>query len=50
MLSSNQFNPKQWWSLVKKRQGVASHERIPALNKPDGSLAVTNQEKAGLLD
>ena len=45
LLSSNQLNPKQQWSLVKERQG----ERIQALNKLDGSLAVTNQEKADLL-
>ena len=48
-LSSNQLDPKQWWSLVKEQQGVTSHERIPALTKPCGNLAITSQEKADLL-
>ena len=48
-LSSNHLSPKQWWSLVKERQGVASHDRIPALNKPDGGLALSSLEKADLL-
>ena len=39
MLSSNQLNLKQWWSLVKERQGVASHERIQALTlSPSNSV------------
>ena len=48
-LSNNQSDPKQWWSLVKQRQGTATQERIPPLKKTDGGLAVTNQDKADLL-
>ena len=48
-LTSNQSDPKQWWSLVKDRQGVTFQERIPALRKPDGELAITSQAKADLL-
>ncbi|XP_045137182.1 uncharacterized protein LOC123519742 [Portunus trituberculatus] len=28
-LASNQTDPKQWWSLVKQRQGTVTQERIP---------------------
>ncbi len=48
-LSSNQTDPKQWWGLVKEKQGVNTYERIPALVKPCGDLAITSQEKADLL-
>ena len=45
-LSSNQVDPKQWWSMVKERHGVASQERIPSMTKPDGDMAITSQDKA----
>ena len=48
-LTSNQLDPKCWWSLVKEHQGVTSHDRVPTLTKPCGGLAVTSQEKADLL-
>ena len=48
-LSSNQTEPKQWWGLVKKHQGLTPQERIPPLRKPDGDLAITSREKADLL-
>ena len=48
-LSSNLVDPKQWWSIVKQRQGIATQERIPPLKTRAGSLAVTNQAKADLL-
>ena len=48
-LSSNQVDPKQWWSLVKQKQGSTSHERIPALKLPTGDLATGRQEKADVL-
>ena len=48
-LSSSQVDPKQWWSLVKQKQGSTSHERIPALKLPAGDLATGGQEKADLL-
>ena len=36
-------------ALVKEKQGITSHERVPALTKLCGSLAITNQEEANLL-
>ena len=48
-LSSNQTDPKQWWSLVKQKQGTVMQERIPPLRTTDGGLLVTNQDKAELL-
>lgn len=48
-LSSNQMDAKSWWSLVKENQGLTSHDRVPALTKPCGGLAVTSQEKADVL-
>ncbi|MPC23015.1 hypothetical protein E2C01_016050 [Portunus trituberculatus] len=49
MLSSNQLDSKWWWSLVKEKQGVTSHERVPVLTKLCGNLAITSQEKDLLL-
>ena len=48
-LSTNQVDPKQWWSLVKVRQGTATQERIPPLKTTAGNWVVKNQEKADLL-
>ncbi|XP_045112274.1 uncharacterized protein LOC123505177 [Portunus trituberculatus] len=48
-LASNQTDPKQWWSLVKQRQGTVTQERIPPLKTASGNLAVANQDKAELL-
>ena len=48
-LSSNQVDPKQWWSLVKQRQGTVTQERIPPLRTAAGDMEVTNQAKAELL-
>ncbi|XP_050730057.1 uncharacterized protein LOC127005333 [Eriocheir sinensis] len=48
-LASNQVNTKQWWSLVKERQGTVTQDRIPPLKTPAGGLAVKNQDKADLL-
>ncbi|KAG0711327.1 hypothetical protein GWK47_020815 [Chionoecetes opilio] len=48
-LASNQVDPKQWWSLVKERQGTVTQERIPPLITPAGDWVVKNQEKADLL-
>ncbi|MPC54729.1 hypothetical protein E2C01_048654 [Portunus trituberculatus] len=44
MLSSNQLDQKHWWSLVKENRSVTSNERLPALTKPSGDLAVTSQK------
>ncbi|XP_045118181.1 uncharacterized protein LOC123508485 [Portunus trituberculatus] len=44
-----QVDAKQWWNLVKERQGISHQVRIPALTKPNGDLAVTSREKADLL-
>lgn len=48
-LRGNEVGTKQWWSLVKEKQGISKQERIPVLNKPDGTLATRSQEKAELL-
>ena len=48
-LASNQTDPKQWWSLVKQRQGTVTQERIPPLKTAAGNLVVANQDKAELL-
>ena len=48
-LSTNQVDPKQWWSLVKQKQGTVKQERIPPLRNAAGHLVVANQAKAELL-
>ena len=48
-LSGNQVDPKQWWSLVKQRQGTVTQDRIPPLITADGGQVATNQAKAELL-
>ena len=40
---------KTWWKLVKEKQGLTRQENIPPLNKYDGTVASTSQEKADLL-
>ena len=45
-LSGNSIGSKEWWTLVKEQQGHITHSRIPVLNKTDGTLARTSQEKA----
>jgi len=40
---------KAWWSSIKQQQGFAPDDRIPPLNKPDGSMATSSREKAELL-
>jgi len=39
---------KAWWSSIKQQQGFAPDDRIPPLNKPDGSMATSSREKAEL--
>ena len=48
-LATNHTDPKQWWSLVKEQQGVATQERIPPLKASTGGLVTANQGKAELL-
>ena len=48
-LATNQTDPKQWWSIVKQRQGTVTQERIPPLKTAAGGLVVANQAKAELL-
>ena len=48
-INSNEVDAKQWWALVKARQGLITHERIPALDKGNQQLAISSQEKANLL-
>ena len=45
-LSGNSIGSKEWWTLVKEQQGHVAHTRIPVLNKADGTLARSSQEKA----
>jgi len=40
---------KTWWSCIKQHQGFAPDDGIPPLDKPDGSVATSSQEKAELL-
>jgi len=40
---------KSWWSCIKQHQGYAPDDGIPPLDKPDGSVAASSQEKAELL-
>nr|XP_045603079.1 uncharacterized protein LOC123761179 [Procambarus clarkii] len=48
-LASGRVGSKVWWSLVKDRQGYSSEDTIPPLNREDGTVATSNQEKADLL-
>lgn len=48
-LRGNEVGSKQWWSLIKEKQGTLTQERIPILKRADGSLATNSQEKAELL-
>ena len=48
-LRGNEVGSKQWWSLIKEKQGIQTQERIPVLERPDGSLATSSKEKAELL-
>ena len=41
-------NPKQFWSYAKSR--LKTRQKIPALKRSDGSMAVTPKEKADLLN
>nr|XP_027221049.1 uncharacterized protein LOC113813281 [Penaeus vannamei] len=40
---------KQWWSLVKEKQGQLKQDTIPPLQDVDSSYAVTSAQKADLL-
>lgn len=40
---------KQWWSLVKDKQGLLTRERIPSFKKEDGSYLRTSEDKSELL-
>ena len=40
---------KSWWSCIKQHQGLGPDDCIPPLDKPDGSVATSNKEKAELL-
>lgn len=48
-LRGNEVGSKQWWSLIKEKQGTLTQERIPVLERTDRSLATRSQEKAELL-
>ena len=48
-LSGRSVGGKSWWSCIKQHQGQAPDDCIPPLDKPDGSVAASNMEKAELL-
>ena len=48
-LRGNQIGTKQWWSLIKEKQGLMRDDTIPPLTKDDGSSATSALEKAELL-
>lgn len=45
-LTNRAIGSKDWWSLVKQRQGLTSQDCIAPLYKPDGNVATSNQDKA----
>ena len=48
-LRGGQVGSKRWWSLVKEEQGETRGCSVPALTRPDGSVAQTATDKANLL-
>ncbi|XP_045115988.1 uncharacterized protein LOC123507079 [Portunus trituberculatus] len=48
-LRGGQVGCKQWWSLVKDKQGESRGTSFPALHQADGSFAHSVSDKAGLL-
>ena len=48
-LRGGQIGNKRWWSLVKDEQGETRGCSVPALIRPDGSLAQSSEDKANLL-
>ena len=40
---------KNWWSLVKERQGTSHQETIPPLTRQNGTTAASSKEKTHLL-
>ena len=48
-MRGGQVGCKRWWGLVKEQQGVTRGNTIPSLQREDGSLAHTAQDKADLL-
>ena len=47
--SGQSVSSKEWWSGVKQQQGLSFNSDIPPLTRPDGSVAVSNKDKAELL-
>ncbi|XP_045117635.1 uncharacterized protein LOC123508165 [Portunus trituberculatus] len=48
-LRGGQVGCKQWWSLVKDKQGESRGTSVPALHQADGSFAHSASDKADLL-
>ena len=48
-MRGGQVGTKRWWGLVKEQQGETRGNTIPSLQREDGSLAHTAQDKADLL-
>lgn len=48
-LRGGQVGSKRWWNLIKEQQGETRGCSVPALTRPDGSVAQTATEKANLL-
>ena len=48
-LTGRSVGSKAWWKLIKEQQGFAPDDTIPPLNKSDGTVAISGEEKAELL-
>ena len=47
-LSGISVGSREWWNLVKSQQGFAPDDSIPPLDKSDGTVATSSEEKAEL--
>ena len=45
-LTGNSVGTKEWWNLVKQQQGFLPDDSIPPLDKPDGSVVTSSEDKA----
>jgi len=48
-LKTGQVGSKQWWTLVKEKQGETREGTIPPITTQDGTMALTSQQKAEVL-
>jgi len=48
-LSGRSVGSKTWWTTLKQHQGLAPDDDVPPLQKPDGTVATKNKDKAEIL-